>query len=81
MSEQMKDYLEEYYNEYLTIEIEKEDIRKYKVTIFPINLRELKERGVEFYFKYENNFTFSSNMEYLKNRIDKAIINYYRREV
>ena len=84
MSEDIKESLEVYYPN-IQIEVEYLEIRKYKITLIKHTNTILKDnknndiikKSVTFEYKWQNNWTFSANIEQIKYTIDK----YLEREV
>ena len=87
MSEDIKESLQEYYKN-LRIEVEYIEIRKYKITLIK-NRQILKDnknndiikKSVTFEYKWQNNWTFSANIEQIKYSINKYFKLYLESEV
>jgi len=82
MDIEIEEKLKENYD-YLTIEVEYYKIKTYKIYI-SCNLKAFdntsKIKGIEFYHYWQDNLTFTSNIEIIKHQIDKAIIEFFRKE-
>lgn len=86
MSEDIQEILETYYPN-LQIEVEYIDIRKYQIKLIKHTNRILKDKknndiikkSVTFEYKWENNWTFSANIEQIKFTIDKYFKLYLER--
>ena len=76
MSEEIEEELEKYYK-CLNFEVKYVNIREYEISCSLQLLR--YEIGFEFNYHYNNNFTFSSNIEQIKTIINKMIIKQFRR--
>lgn len=78
MSEDIKEILETYYTN-LQIVVEYIDIRKYQIKLIKHTNTILKDKknndiikkSVTFEYKWENNWTFSANIEQIKFTIEK----------
>lgn len=87
MSEDIKEILETYYTN-LQIEVKYIEIRKYKITLIKYTNTILKDnknndiikKSVTFEYKWENNCTFSANIEQIKYSIEKYFKLYLERE-
>lgn len=86
MSEDIQESLEVYYPN-LQIEVKYIDIRKYQIklikhtnTILKSNKNnDIIKKSVTFEYKWENNWTFSANIEQIKFTIDKYFKLYLER--
>ena len=82
MVEEIEEKLQEYY-EFLTIEVDYVKIKTYKIYI-SVKLTDFRDseviKGVEFEQTWEDNLTFSANIEQLRYHIEKAIIKFFRKE-
>lgn len=83
MEEVIEDKLKEYYD-YITIEVEYFNFRKYKIYI-SCNIKEFDDKdfvkGVEFYHCWQNDLTLDANIDIIKHHIDNAILRFFRKEV
>lgn len=88
MSEDIEEILEAYYPE-LEIEVKYLDIRKYQIKLIKHTNTILKDnknndiikKSVTFEYKWNNNWTFSSNIEQIKYSINKYFKLYLESEV
>ena len=88
MSEDIQEILETYYPN-LQIEVEYIDIRKYEIKLIKHTNTILKDKknndiikkSVTFEYKWNNNWTFSSNIEQIKYSINKYFKLYLESEV
>lgn len=92
MSEDIKESLEVYFPN-IQIEVEYIEIRKYKIILIKHNTikdygttilksnknNDIIKKSVTFEYKWENNWTFSANIEQLKYTIDKYFKLYLER--
>lgn len=82
MVEEIEDKLKDIY-EFLTIEVEYVNIKTYKIYIScqVIDFRDSETiKGVEFYHNWQDNLTFTSNIEIIKHHIDNALIRFFKKE-
>lgn len=82
MVEEIEDKLKEIY-EFLTIEVECVKIKTYKIYIScqVIDFRDSQKiKGVEFLYNWQDNLTFESNIEIIKQHIDNALIIFFKKE-
>lgn len=88
MSEDIQEILETYYPE-LQIEVKYIDIRKYQIKLIKHTNTILKDKknndiikkSVTFEYKWNNNWTFSANIEQIKYSINKYFKLYLESEV
>lgn len=88
MSEDIQEILETYYPE-LQIEVKYLDIRKYQIKLIKHTNTILKDKknndiikkSVTFEYKWNNNWTFSTNIEQIKYSINKYFKLYLESEV
>ena len=80
MSEDIQESLEVYYPN-LQIEVEYIDIRKYKIKLLKKVSKHIIKKSVTFEYKWNNNWTFSANIEQIKYSINKYFILYLESEV
>ncbi len=86
MVEEIQEKLQEYYKN-IQIEVEYLEIRKYKIILIKHNNTILKsnknndiiKKSVTFEYKWENNWTFSANIEQIKFTIEKYFKLYLER--
>ena len=92
MVEEIQEKLQEIYST-IQIEVEYIDIRKYKIILIKHNTikdygttilksnknNEIIKKSVTFEYKWENNWTFSANIEQIKFTIDKYFKLYLER--
>ena len=82
MVEEIQDKLYEEY-EFLTIEVEYVKIKTYKIYIScqVIDFRDSEKiKDVEFFHYWQDNLTFTSNIEIIKHHIDNALIRFFKKE-
>lgn len=88
MSEDIQESLEAYFPN-IEIEVEYKDIRKYQIKLIKHTNTILKDKknndiikkSVTFEYKWNNNCTFSANIEQIKYSINKYFILYLESEV
>lgn len=71
MEEELQERLEQDYKSCIKIEVEYKDIRTYEIKVNLLTNETLESR-IE--YKYKVKYTFDSNIESIKNLIDKEII-------
>lgn len=77
MEEELQERLENEYKSCIKIEVEYKDIRTYEVEIHLLTNETI---GSKIEYKYNVKYTFDSNIESIKDLIDKEIIKMIRRE-
>lgn len=85
MVEEIQEKLQELYST-IQIEVEYVEIRKYKIILIKHNTilksnknNDIIKKSVTFEYKWENNWTFSENIEQIKFTIDKYFKLYLER--
>lgn len=80
MVEEIQEKLQENYTN-IQIEVEYVEIRKYKIKLLKKVLNHnIIKRSVTFEYNWQNNFTFSSNIEQIKSIINTYFKLYLERE-
>lgn len=81
MSEDIQESLEPYFPN-IEIEVEYIDIRKYKIKLLKkVKKDNIIKKSVTFEYKWNNNWTFSANIEQIKYSINKYFKLYLESEV
>ena len=81
MSEDIQESLGAYFPN-IEIEVEYIDIRKYKIKLLKkVSEHNIIKKSVTFEYKWNNNWTFSSNIEQIKYSINKYFKLYLESEV